>query len=1029
MKNQTLTALKAGAAPLVLGFALFSSAAYAQDAAPADESVGDAIIVTGTRIASPNQQSIAPITTVTSDDISLSGTTRTEDLLNSLPQVVAAQSSTLANGATGTAQVDLRGLGPSRTMVLINGRRLMTGDPNTTTSAADLNFIPAALVKRVDVLTGGASATYGADAVAGVVNFVMDTDFEGFKIDANYGLYNHNNRNSFTPPLLDARQASGFSGFDYPTGNATDGGQYDLTAAFGSGFDDGRGHITAYVGYRKAKALLQRKRDYSACTISASSSGSFSCGGSLTNQIGTGIYYDTTDVLDDEGNVIDAGGAVTSTIGGLGAGSFTRGLVQRYNYAPLNYFQRPDERYTAGVFADYEINEAIHPYMEFMFMDDRTVAQIAPSGDFGNTLTINCDNALMSAAQRDAICTDRNLINGSIGTFPLVPSLYESIYGTAAPGPVNYIDPTTGANYNKAFFQLLRRNVEGGPRLSDLQHTAFRTVIGTRGDLGKAWSYDAYYQYGRTNYSQVYSNEFSAVRLGNALDVVTDPSTGNPVCRVALSGADSNCVPYDIFTGAGPSQAAVDYLSATGFLKGNTSQQIASATFTGMLGEYGIQSPLAVDGINVALGVEFRRDSLELKADNAFNTGDLTGQGAPTKDTSGNYKVAEFFGEIEIPLIQDGIVQNLSFNGGYRYSHYKISNGRKFNTDTFKLGVDFAPVSDIRFRAGYNRAVRVPNIQELFAPQIIALDGVSDPCAGITVSASDVGCLAQGLTIGQSTNGNPAEQYNGLIGGNPNLNPEKATTKTLGVVLQPRFLPRFTLSVDWFDIKVKNAIQGYGADAILDSCVNDENLEACALVNRNPAGSLWLSADGYVTDIPQNVGGVKTRGFEFNGSWSTEIGSTGTLSLNMVGTLLDRYIVDDGLTTPYECAGVYGPTCGGSAATPLPTWRHKARATFRTAGGLGVSLQWRHISAVPYEDGATNSLDDKLAAQDYFDLTTTWDIGDHLQWRLGATNLFDKQPPLVSSSACASVICNGNTYPGTYDALGRYIFTGVTMNF
>lgn len=969
------------------------------------------------RVRAPNQTAIAPITTVTSDDIQLSGTTRTEDLLNSLPQVVAAQSSTLANGATGTAQVDLRGLGPSRTLVLINGRRLMTGDPNTPTSAADLNFIPAALVKRVDVLTGGASATYGADAVAGVVNFVMDTEFEGFKIDANYGFYNHNNRNNFITPLLDARQAAGFSGYDYPKGNVTDGGQYDLTAAFGTSFDDGRGHATAYVSYRKARPVLQRKRDYTACSIAASSSGVFSCGGSLTNEIGTAIYY--APVLDSSGNPT---AETTSTIGGLGAGTFTRNLQQLYNFAPLNYLQRPDERYTAGVFADYEINEAIHPYMEFMFMDDRTLAQIAPSGDFGNTLTINCDNPLMSATQRDEICTDRNMVVGYLGTFPLVQSVYDSL------DPDVQATVTDPANPNTAFFQLLRRNVEGGPRISDLQHTAFRTVIGSRGELGKAWSYDAYYQYGRTNYKQVYFNEFSAARLRNALDVVTDGS-GNPICRATLNGTDPNCVPYDIFSGNPITQEQVDYLSATGIITGQTSQQILSATFTGLLGEYGIKSPMASDGVSIAIGAEYRRDSLELIADNAFNTGDLTGQGAPTVDTFGSYKVTEFFGEIDIPLIQDGFVHSLSFNGGYRYSHYEISNGRTFNTDTYKLGIDFAPVSDIRIRAGYNRAVRVPNIQELFAPQIVALDANSDPCAGFEITAADVGCIAQGLSIGQKVVANPAEQYNGLIGGNPDLNPEKATTKTLGVVLQPRWIPRLSLSVDYFDIEVKNAIQGYGSDAILSSCVDDENLEACALVNRNPAGSLWLSSDGFVTNIPINVGGVKTRGFEFNGNWSTEIGSVGTLSLSMVGTLLDRYIVDDGLTDPYDCAGVYGPTCGGSATTPMPKWRHKARVTFRSAKGFGASLQWRHISSVDLEEEATNTLDDKLSAQDYFDLTLTYDIGDHLQWRLGANNILDKQPPLVSQSACASVICNGNTYPGTYDSLGRYIFTGVTMNF
>jgi outer membrane receptor protein involved in Fe transport len=475
VNKQTLTALKAGAAPLVLGFAMFSSGAYAQDATADDSSTGEAIVVTGSRIVAPNQTSIAPITTVSSQDIQLQGTTRTEDLLNSLPQVLASQSSNLANGATGTANVDLRGLGPSRTLVLINGRRLMTGDPNTTTSAADLNFIPAALVKRVDVLTGGASATYGADAVAGVVNFVMDTEFEGFKIDANYGVYMHNNNNEFARSVLD--QEAGNPDYSYPRGNTVGGGQYDLTAAFGTSFDDGRGHATAYVGYRRADPLLQGRRDYSSCAISADDVDAFSCGGSATAAPGNANYFRP--------------GATAASLNALGAGTIAPG-ANIYNFAPLNYYQRPDERYTAGVFADYEISKAIHPYMEFMFMDDRTVAQIAPSGNFGNTLSINCDNPLLSASQQAAICNPSNLINGTLGTFPLaVGAAYNPNQGAA---PIGYIDPTTGATYNRAFFQMFRRNVEGGARQSDLQHTAFRTIIGSRGELGNAWSYDAYYQ-------------------------------------------------------------------------------------------------------------------------------------------------------------------------------------------------------------------------------------------------------------------------------------------------------------------------------------------------------------------------------------------------------------------------------------------------------------------------------------------------------------------------------------------------------
>jgi outer membrane receptor protein involved in Fe transport len=460
-------------------------------------------------------------------------------------------------------------------------------------------------------------------------------------------------------------------------------------------------------------------------------------------------------------------------------------------------------------------------------------------------------------------------------------------------------------------------------------------------------------------------------------------------------------------------------------------------TVNGSLGDYGIQTPWADEGVNIALGVEHRDEKLKLTPDNEFETGDLTGQGAPTKATQGGYKVTELFGEVNLPIVHDRFIYDLSFNGGYRYSHYEISNGRTFNTNTYKLNLDFAPVSDIRLRGGYNRAVRVPNIQELFAPQIVALDGANDPCAG--QSSVSPNCALQGLQGG--TPENPAGQYNGLIGGNPQLNPEKATTKTVGVVLQPHWVPSLLFSVDYFDIEVKDAIQSFGADAIVGECATNGNPVACNLIHRNAAGSLWLTSGGYVIDINHNVGSVKTTGFEFNGNYSHELGSLGSLSLNFVGTALNKFRTDNGLTAPYDCAGYYGPTCGNNSGGVLPKWRHKLRATFRTAGGLGLSAQWRYLSPVKIEYRNSSSTlsapviydqDAKIGAQSYFDLTLTADLGEHLSWRLGATNIFDREPPLVTSSkynACAGVVCSGNTYPGTYDALGRYIFTGVTLNF
>jgi outer membrane receptor protein involved in Fe transport len=331
-------------------------------------------------------------------------------------------------------------------------------------------------------------------------------------------------------------------------------------------------------------------------------------------------------------------------------------------------------------------------------------------------------------------------------------------------------------------------------------------------------------------------------------------------------------------------------------------------------------------------------------------------------------------------------------------------------------------------------------IQELFAPQIVALDGATDPCAGHAIAPNEFGCIAQGLAVGSSTPLNPAAQYNGFFGGNPDLNPEKATTKTVGIVLQPRFIPRLAITADWYDIKLKGAIQGFGADAILANCVNNSTsatsiAASCALVRRNPAGSLWLSSAGFVTDLSHNVGGVETRGIDGNLSYSYRLGKFGTLSAGFNGTWVDKYLTNDGLNPTYDCAGFYGATCGN----PLPTWRHKLRIGLQMPVGIGISGQWRYIGKVSHERtssaavlaGAPPVLSKRIAAQSYFDLASTFTVGDHYNFRLGVNNILDKTPPLVtaSSGSCQPVFCSGNTYPGVYDVLGRYIFAGATLNF
>ena len=433
-------------------------------------------------------------------------------------------------------------------------------------------------------------------------------------------------------------------------------------------------------------------------------------------------------------------------------------------------------------------------------------------------------------------------------------------------------------------------------------------------------------------------------------------------------------------------------------------------------------------------------------------SGDLSGQGGPIPNPSGSYKVVEGFGEAQLQIVQDAFFYDLSLNAGYRRSHYTISSGSTFDTDTYKLGLSFAPVRDIRLRASYNRAARVPNVQDLFQPDRVGLDGSTDPCSGFVIAATDKGCLAQGLKVGQTVSANPGGQYYGLTGGAANLKPEIATTLTFGVVLQPRFIPNLVITADYYDIKIKSTIRNYGADAILAACTTSLNPTACSLIHRNPVtGSIWLTTDGYVEDLPQNVGNIQTKGVDVNVAYSHGLGRIGSISASMAGTYLDKFVINNGLSLPYDCAGYYGVTCSNigannenSPSAPNPRWRHKARMTYTAPNGLGLSLQWRYFGRVKVDASSTNpSLagvyfdpGSKIAPQSYFDLAATAKIADHFELRLGVNNILDREPPIVTSgqsdgtgSACPTGVCNGNTYPGTYDALGRFLYVSGSVKF
>lgn len=983
-------------------YALLSGASAAAVVLPAqaqEEPAITEVIVTGSRIPQPNLSSISPVTSVTSEQIKIEGVVRVEDLINNLPQAFADFGGNLSNGATGTATVNLRNLGSERTLVLINGRRLMPGDPTQNGAASpDLNQIPAALIDRVEVLTGGASAVYGADAVAGVVNFIMNDNFEGIRVDTQYSFYQHNNDSSIGNLVRD-------SGYRSPHGNVTDGNQREITFIAGINTPDGRGNATVYLGYRELDPFKQDQRDFSACALGSSPAsgapGPFTCSGSSTAAPGRFATLTSDDTIGADGQLRPWTSA------------------DLYNFAPDNYYQRPDERKTAGLFAHYDFSESASLYTEFMFMDDRTLAQIAASGafigggpafpPFYGDQAINCDNPYLSSSMVDSWCG-----------------------GNVNAGDVNV---TIG-----------RRNVEGGGRIDDLRHTSFRGVLGLRGDFATAWNYDVYALYGESLLSETYQNDFSRTRLGRALNAVQ--TADGIVCRV---NADANplnddpaCVPYNIFQLGGVTQEQLNYLQIPGVSSGATTEQIISGSIAGDLGQYGIKLPTATDGLGVAFGAEYRSERSELRTDFAFQTNDLAGQGAPTLDTVGSFDVKELFAEARLPILQDKpFAQTLSFEAGYRYSDYNLG----FDTDSYKFGLDWAPVQSLRFRGSYQRAVRSPNIQELFLQPRVQLNGNVDPCAGATPTATFEECALTGVTLAQYGNilDNPAEQYNGLVGGNVLLDPEVSDTYSYGLVFTPAFLPNFTLTLDYFDIKVEKLIDSIGQDFIIGQCMVAGDPTFCGRINRIQApgtvadGSLWLGESGYVEDPILNTGSLQTSGIDLEVNYRIEAGAAGAVQLSLVGTYTEEFITEPlpGYPT-YDCAGFFGTVC----ETPIPDWRHKLRANWMSPWGVDVALTWRHIDEVkldasssdPDLSGAVRFTDRKLGARNYLDLTASYSFQElgpinGLTARLGINNVTDKDPPLVGQSNCPSVYCNGNTFPQVYDTLGRLVFIGLTADF
>jgi outer membrane receptor protein involved in Fe transport len=949
--------------------AAMSSTSFAASEESAEQI--EKIEVTGSRIKRANIQSTSPITTISAEDIKVSGITRIEDVLNEMPAIFADQTSGVANGATGTATVDLRNLGSVRTLTLMNGRRLPSGSPAAGGTGADINQIPAALVERVEVLTGGASATYGSDAIAGVVNFIMKDDFEGVQFEYQNSFYQHNNDHS------DMQRAVSEAGFPLPSSNVTDGDTNDFSLIIGGNTADGNGNVTLYATYRDIKAVTQDNRDYSACAMDIDGNGQRVCGGSSTIPEGRFTDFATFDYIVQGTDFVDRNGLL-------------------YNYGPLNYYQRPDKRKTFGGFGHYEINEHFEVYAEASYMDDRSVAQIAPSGAFFVTDSLNCDNPLLSDQQFDAICGSQGL--------------------TASDSQTVYIG---------------RRNVEGGPRQDDLRHTSSRFVLGLRGYINDDWSYDASVNFGSVAYLETYRNEMSITNIKRALNV--KDVDGVATCQSVIDGSDPDCVPWNVFEEGAVTQDSLDYLIKNLYSRGDTKSTQMVGFVSGDLTESGFMVPGTTTGAGVVFGYEYRKESLTLEPDNGFTSGDGAGQGGPTAGVKGEYSVTDLFTEFNLPLIEDAkFAQELGVELAYRYSDYSVEGTTDKSTDTYKAALNWTVNDEVRFRASYQRAVRTGNVRELFAPTSIGLFNWSDPC-GPNPTLTEEQCARTGVTAaqyGSSSLESPAGQYNSVSGGNLDLRPEKSDTVSLGLILSPSFLDGLDITFDYFNIQIEDAIQSKGAAVVHNECAVDNLQSSCDLINRNAnTGALWVGQDSII-DTNSNIGFIETSGIDVDASYELSLDDMGEVRFNFVGTYLMQL---DTQNTPGiaidSCEGYWDRSVCGS---PSPKWRSNLRAAWITPWDATVTATWRYFGEAEEftRNAESNTIEagpTTLGAQNYLDLAASFNTFEHVTIRLGVNNLLDKAPPMVPNAPSGSG--NGNTFPGAYDALGRLIHAGVTISF
>jgi outer membrane receptor protein involved in Fe transport len=983
-----------------------------------------------------------------------------EEILRTIPGAAASIGSNVNNGNNGASFVNLRGLGSNRNLVLLDGVRLA---PTDLLGRVDLNNIPLALVDRVDALTGGASTTYGADAVAGVVNFITRNDFAGMELQV-------------------SDQITERGDGHYLRG--------DLT--IGANFDDGRGNAVIGIGYQEADPVYQggdRPRsqvapnsyiadfdDPVAGPVALSLLGSPSASPSTIEGLCAAVAANPF-VCAPAGTV----GADTSaqvTANGL---SFQTPEYQPFNFAPYNIFQTPFKRYNLYSAGHYDVSDALTVYGRGMYSRNTVDTIVAPSGLFNQGVAIPISNPFLTADQRAILC-GRADFGKAAGRQAL------DISCAAAAAALSPSDP----NFRTAFVGLRRRAIEVGPRLNSYTTQFYDFRVGARGDITNEIGWDVWASRGQSERRQTIQNYTLLSRVRASLfatntNTCLAPDANFTVTTGTGTSTAAGCVPVNFFGVTGTlTPSGIDYLTdeaSTGVL---TKRTQGRATISG-------DTPVQLwsdNPLSFAVGAEYRKDKANVIADAlAQSAGELGGSGGAVPIVAGQFDVYEGFAELIAPIISDRpFFQELQVEAGIRRSHYTvdIAGSPKFNTTTYKVAGSWAPVRDIKVRGNYNRAVRAPNISELFSPISTGLTNLSnDPCQGsaplLNPNLAAV-CIAQGADPSQlgSIPAPAAGQANFTGGGNPFLKPETAKTWTVGAVLRPGFLPGFDATIDYYNIKVVEAVSVPTPGDLITACfgANPSNPPPgaaanpnCTIIRRDPIDGGLAGDPGTTPGLfgsLSNLGKIFTDGIDvtanYRRSLGTLLGSPARINLNFSGNWTNRSRFQATPTSiDRECVGYYSVNCG----SPNPEFSFNQRSTL-SLGKVDISVLWRYIHKLQFEpqqfaddaaiaeasnrDSAGNllPLDEqtcpdyqnvdpagclvdppyrKIPTYHYFDLSTRYNVNEHFDFTFTIQNLFDKQPPSVGNTIGSTTFNSGNTYPGTYDSLGRRFGAAARIKF